>query len=105
MSKHAKPKNIHPLLPKRYKFTERTENLDIKARAIYYVPLPFNLGLVKYPFAWTKSKGGCYGATGIEISNRFWALYNWADHADFEDRGDYILRNIRERRNGSVRVK
>lgn len=103
--KHAKPKNVHPLLPKRYTFEERLDKWQIVKRNIYYVPLPFNLGLVKYPFAWRKPKSGAYGTTAIEVTQRYWALYNWADHADLDERCDYILNNIRERRNGSVRVK
>ena len=103
--KHAKPKNIHPLLPKRYSFEERLDKWQIVKRNIYYVPLPFKLGLVKYPFAWSKTKGGCYGATGIDIRSRYWALFDWADHADEDERGEYLLHNLRERNNKSVRVK
>lgn len=106
MSKHAKPTNIHPLLPKVYRNKVYSANTrKIHRETIVYLPLPFKLGLVKYPFRWTKAYKGCYGLTGIEIRSRYWALFDWADHADFDDRGDYILRNIRERNNGSVRVK
>ena len=106
MGRHARPKNIHPLLPKVYKL-ELVDNTGrhVKTERIYYAPLPFNRGLVKYPYSWSKPAGGCYGATGISIRSRFWALYDWADHADFDERGEYILGNIRQRANNSVRVK
>lgn len=106
MGRHAKPKNTHPLLPKVY--TERlvdTAGKLIRSDRITYLPLPFGLGLVKYPMRWTTPWGGAYGVSGISIRTRFWALYDWADHATFDDRKDYILRNIRQRPNGKTRMK
>lgn len=106
MGRHAKPKNIHPLLPKTYKQKMVDENGNyVLTERITYIPLPFNLGLVKYPISWTKWAGGNYGLTGLSIRSRFWALYDWADYADFDDRGEYILHNIRARQDNSVRVK
>jgi hypothetical protein len=103
--RHAKPKNVHPLLPKKYTMTEEDDSGQTVKRNIYYVPLPLNLGLVKYPFAWTKIKGGCYGLTGISIRTRYWALFDFADYSNLDERGEYLLQNIRQRRNNSVRVK
>lgn len=106
MGKHAKPTNTHPLLPKLYKGKdyELVTGKETKYY-IFYMPLPFGLGLVRYPIGWTDWFKGCYGRTGLSIRSRFWALYDWADHATFDDRGEYILSNIRQRQNGSVRIK
>jgi hypothetical protein len=106
MGRHSKPRNIHPLLPKAYGSEVREVfGKPIRTASIIYVPLPFKLGLVKYPLSWTKLRGGAYGLTGLSVRSRYWALMDWADHADFDDRGDYILKNIRTSPNGKVRVK
>jgi hypothetical protein len=106
MARYAKPKNIHPLVPKRY--SERQVDKAgryVRTDRVHYIPLPFGLGLVKYPLSWTKPWGGAYGLTGISIRTRFWALFDWADHATFDERGEYIVRNIRQRQNGKIRMK
>ena len=106
MGRHSKPRNIHPLLPKAYGSEVREVfGKPVRTASIIYVPLPFKLGLVKYPFTWTRWFGGAYGLTGLSVRSRYWALTDWADYADFDDRGEYILQNIRQRANKSVRVK